>query len=219
MASRPPNACSISNSSATCFARASATSAIAINSAPGTSRRKFSAWRFPISPTPNTPILIFRIPVTPLLVAQALACVLSFLFSAHSASQRPLRYILLFTIFSPLLRLSRRAQLAHHPFQIPPTRRHTILRRNIRRSKLHILLNHRPTRIPILNQRPKERRKIDVPFPNYGEHLVLNRLFKSPVPLPRLLQHLGVAILNMHEPQLIPILLRLLHRISVAIHA
>jgi len=107
--------------------------------------------------------------------------------------------IFIFSIFSPTLRLSRRASAAHHPFQIPQTRRHTILRRNLRRSQTSPPAQSPTTRIPILNQRPKERRKIDIPFPNHGEHLVLNRLFKSPVPLTRLLQHLRVAILNMQR--------------------
>ena len=86
-------------------------------------------------------------------------------------------------------------------------------------TEFYVLLNHRPARIPVLQQAPEKRRKINVAIANDRKNLVLDSLFERPLLPPSLLEHLTVAILEVHKAKFALEFLGFFHRVPVAVQA
>src|ERR1700684_212980 len=174
---------------------------MATNVACGTRRRRFSAWRLPISPTPRTPTPTFLIRVP----------------SKNFAGTKLKHKNVASEVWLPGSR--GQSEIFHDSSQIFQAGCNALSGRNRSCAKLHVLFHHGPTRVSVFNERAKESRKVDIALTNHGENFVLDRFFKSPFIATSLLQYFRVAILDVNEAQLVLVLLRFSHRITVAINA
>src|ERR1700728_990509 len=128
----------------------------------GARRRRFSAWRLPISPTPRTPIpsFLIRVPSRHFAVAKLQhKDVVSEAWLTGSGGQ---------------------SQVFHNSPQILQAGGNALRRRNRSGAKLHVLFHHGPARIPVFNEGAKESREVDIALADYGENFVLDSFFKSP---------------------------------------
>src|ERR1700722_17985260 len=188
IASRLPKDFSISSSPATLRARSSKASATATNCAFGTRRRRFSAWRRPISPTPKTPTPSFFVIVS-----------LCPVFFCRSLSGGCARFL----------------DCADDALQIGKAFCHRPRRGDRNGVEFYVLFDDHPAGVIVFLQRAEEGREVDISLPDDREDFVFDGFFKGPFIFARFGEDFLIAVLDVDEAEFAFEFFRFFHRVGL----